>query len=149
MNFIYDDGGRSAAGYKGFTGDCACRAAAIATQRPYQEVYDLINELAKSERTGKRKRKKSNARTGVYQNTFIKVMSHYGFKWVATMRIGQGCTTHLRSEELPRGRIVVNLSRHYAAIIDGDLHDTYDCTRDGSRCVYGYFIKEAADNDGN
>lgn len=101
MNFIYDDGGRSAAGYKGFTGDCACRAAAIATQRPYQEIYDLINELAKSERTGKRKHKKSNARTGVYQNTFIKVMSHYGFKWIATMRIGQGCTTHLRSEELP------------------------------------------------
>lgn len=33
MNFIYDDGGRSAAGYKGFTGDCACRAAAIRIPR--------------------------------------------------------------------------------------------------------------------
>lgn len=28
MNFIYDDGGREAAGFKGKTGDCACRAIA-------------------------------------------------------------------------------------------------------------------------
>lgn len=105
MLFVYDDGGRKAAGYKGTTGDCACRAVAIAAQRPYQEVYDLINEYAKKERTGKRKRKVSNARTGVYQTTMLKVMSHYGFKWVATMHIGQGCTVHLREDELPRGRL--------------------------------------------
>ena len=74
----------------------------------------------------------------------LKVMSHYGFKWVATMHIGQGCTVHLRENELPRGRIVCNLSRHYAAVIDGELHDTYDSTRDGDRCVYGYFIKAEA-----
>lgn len=123
MKFVYDDGGREAAGYKGKTGDCACRAVAIAAQRPYQEVYDLINEYAKKERTGKRKRKVSNARTGVYQTTMLKVMSHYGFKWVATMHIGQGCTVHLRENELPRGRIVCNLSRHYAAVIDGDLYN--------------------------
>lgn len=144
MLFVYDDGGRKAAGYKGTTGDCACRAVAIAAQRPYQEVYDLINEYAKKERTGKRKRKVSNARTGVYQTTMLKVMSHYGFKWVATIHIGQGCTVHLREDELPRGRIVCNLSRHYAAVIDGELHDTYDSTRDGNRCVYGYFIKTEA-----
>lgn len=30
MLFVYDDGGRAAAGYKGTTGDCACRAVAIA-----------------------------------------------------------------------------------------------------------------------
>lgn len=80
MLFVYDDGGRAAAGYKGTTGDCACRAVAIAAQRPYQEVYDLINEYAKKERTGKRKRKVSNARTGVYQTTMLKVMSHYGVR---------------------------------------------------------------------
>lgn len=28
MLFVYDDGGRKAAGYKGTTGDCACRAVA-------------------------------------------------------------------------------------------------------------------------
>jgi len=38
MDFIYNDGGRVAAGYKGRAGDCVVRAIAIATQRPYQEV---------------------------------------------------------------------------------------------------------------
>ena len=144
LMWVYDDGGRAAAGYKGKTGDCVCRAVAIAAQRPYKEVYDLINEYAKAERTGKRKRGKSSARTGVYKSTIKKIMEHYGFKWVATMRIGQGCTVHLRADELPSGRIVCDVSRHSVAVIDGVVHDTYDSTRGGDRCVYGYYVKEAA-----
>ena len=40
MEFIFHDGGRAAAGYKGKTGDCVTRSIAIATERTYQEVYD-------------------------------------------------------------------------------------------------------------
>lgn len=137
MKFVYDDGGRAAAGYIGDTRDCVCRAIAIAAQRPYKEVYDLINKYAKSERITKRNPKRSNARTGCRKETAQKILEHYGFTWVATMHIGQGCTVHLRENELPKGRIVCNLSGHFVAVIDGVLHDTYDCTRDGSRCVYG------------
>lgn len=143
MKWVYNDGGRVDAGFKGTTGDCVCRAIAIATERPYKEVYDLINEYAKSERTGKRKRGKSNARTGVYKDCIRKVMKHYGWTWVPTMQIGQGCKVHLREDELPKGRLVVSVSKHETAVIDGVLNDTYDCSRDGTRCVYGYFIKEA------
>ena len=32
------------------------------------------------------------------------------------------------------------LSGHLAAVIDGVVHDIHDCSRDGTRCVYGYFI---------
>lgn len=142
MKFVFNDGGREAAGFKGDTSDCVCRAIAIAAEKPYKEVYDIINELAKTEHTGKRKRGKSNARTGVYKNTIKKVMTYYGFKWVPCMQIGQGCTVHLKADELPKGRLVVSLSKHCAAVIDGVLHDTYDCSRDETRCVYGYFIKE-------
>ena len=35
-----NDGGRSAAGYKGQAGDCVVRSIAIATGIPYQKVYD-------------------------------------------------------------------------------------------------------------
>jgi len=56
MCYIYDDGGRAAAGYKGDAGDCGARALAIATGMPYQQAYDAINEIAKMERGGKRKR---------------------------------------------------------------------------------------------
>src|SRR6516165_10226867 len=50
MDFVYSDGGRAAAGYKGRAGDCVVRAIAIAAQKPYQEVYDAINAFALAER---------------------------------------------------------------------------------------------------
>ena len=142
MKWVKDDGGRADAGFKGITGDCVCRAIAIATERPYKEVYDLINEFSKSERVGKRKKKKSNARTGVYKGCIRKVMDHYGWTWVPTMKVGQGCTVHLTEDELPKGRLVVNVSKHSTAVIDGVLHDIYDCSRDGTRCVYGYYYNK-------
>lgn len=140
MRFMHDDGGRAAAGFKGRAGDCACRAVAIATGKPYREVYDALNALGAMERTGKRKRGKSSARSGVYGNTLRKYLTSLGFTWVPTMKVGQGCKVHLRADELPSGRLVVFLSKHFAAVIDGVLHDTYEDTRGGTRCVYGYFV---------
>lgn len=139
MKFIFNDGGRAAAGFKGKTGDCAARAIAIATGKPYQEVYDKINAIGDTERTGRRKRGTSNARTGVYKGAVHKFMAAIGWKWTPTMQIGSGCKVHVRDGELPAGKLVLNLSRHYAAVLDGVLHDTYDSSRDGMRCVYGYW----------
>ena len=141
--WVFDDGGRGDAGYRGKAGDCAVRAAAIATGRPYREVYDLINELAQAERTGKRKRGVSNARTGVYGPTMRRLMDALDWQWTPTMAIGSGCRVHLRADELPSGRLVVNLSKHYSAVIDGVVHDTHDPTRDGTRCVYGDWSRPA------
>ena len=139
IQFIADDGGRSAAGFKGQTGDCACRAIAIATQRPYREVYDLIGQFGKRERITKYKRGKSHPRKGVYKATMRKIMDELGWQWTPVMAIGTGCHVHLRADELPLGRLVVLVSKHYTAVIDGVLHDTYDCSREGTRCVYGYW----------
>ena len=55
------------------------------------------------------------------------------------MAIGQGCTVHLRADELPAGRLVVRLSRHVCAVVDGTVHDNHDPRRNGTRCVYGYW----------
>jgi hypothetical protein len=170
QGFLYDDGGRSAAGYQGAAGDCVCRSIAIATRRPYQEVYDALNALGAQERTGKRKRGKSSARLGVYKNAIRKYMASIGWRWVPTMQIGQGCTVHLCAEELPAGHLVVNVSKHVTAMIDGVIRDTHDPRRDihcidpdhgqplkpgqwrntngicsiRRRCVYGYFIAPEA-----
>ena len=154
MNWVYDDGGRSESGFKGTTGDCVCRAIAIATETPYKEVYDLINEVAKTEKTGKRKKGKSSARTGVYPTTIRKVMSRLGWTWNPTMKIGQGCKVHLRADELSNGRLVVSIAKHETAVIDGVIHDIYNPSDRGyavdgygneittDRCVYGYYTKE-------
>ena len=138
-HFQFDDGGRLVAGYQGKAGDCVVRAIAIATERSYQQVYDLVNSAAMHERTGKRKRGKSNARTGVYKTSIKRVMKSLGWAWTPTMQIGSGCTVHLRGDELPAGRLVVSVSKHLTAVIDGVIHDTHDCSRRGTRCVYGYW----------
>lgn len=140
MKFVQSDGGRHKAGYRGQTGDCFCRAAAIASGVPYEKVYTIINTVAYRERTGKRKKTKSNARTGVHRYTERAVMQILGFEWVPTMKVGQGCKVHLRDGELPMGRLVVILSRHATAVIDGVIYDTYNPDREGTRCVYGYYI---------
>lgn len=142
MKFVYDDGGREAAGFKGETGDCVCRAIAIATGKPYKEVYDLINQFAKEEKPTKSKKGRSSARTGVYKETIRKVMEHYGWKWTPTMKVGQGCKVHMRADELPSGRVVASLSKHLVCVIDGVIHDTYDSSREETRCVYGYYTKD-------
>jgi hypothetical protein len=128
-----------AAGYKGGTGDCVTRSIAIATGKPYQEVYDALNRLAETERVGKRKKKRSSSRTGVYRQTYQRYLESLGWRWTSTMSIGSGCRVHLRASELPQGPLIVKVSRHLTAVIDGVLHDKHNCSRGAARCVYGYF----------
>jgi hypothetical protein len=52
-----------------------------------------------------------------------------------------GLQGHLREDELLAGKLIVSVSRHMVAVIDGVLHDMHDCSRDGSRCAYGFFSK--------
>ena len=141
MKYLENDGGRKNAGYKGKTGDCVCRAIAIATTRPYKEIYNLINHYSKT--LNSKYARTSSARTGTHRKIYDEIMlKHFGWKWTPTMKIGQGCKTHLRADELPKGRIICRLSRHLVAVIDGVINDTFDCSRGGTRCVYGYYSKD-------
>lgn len=152
--FQYNDGGRAEAGYRGATGDCVTRAIAIASGLPYKEVYDRLAEgnatqrLCKVEKRRLRygKSVKSGKRTAAEgiqtsRQWFKNYMAELGFKWTPTMFVGQGCKVHLRADELPKGTIIVSLSRHWCAVVDGVIQDTYDPSRDGTRCVYGYWSK--------
>jgi hypothetical protein len=141
MLFNYNDGGRSAAGYKGETRDCVCRAIAIATGQNYSDVYDtLVNKIKNARQT--RRIKNSHPRTGVNKIVYKPYLEKLGWTWVPCMTIGSGCQTHLKDNELPSGRLIVRVSKHLTSVIDGIINDTFDCSRDGTRCVYGYFIKK-------
>lgn len=142
MRFQRNDGGREAAGYQGEAGDCVTRAIAIATELPYQVVYDQINEMAKAERSGRAKgNRRSSARNGVFSKTTRNLLAALGWTWTPTMGIGTGCRVHLREEELPAGRIICKVSKHVVAVIDGVINDTFNPDRGGTRCVYGYYQK--------
>ena len=158
MKFVYDDGGRAAAGFKGKAGDCVARAVAIASGRPYRDVYAaLAHGMGTQRATVRSGRRARSARDGVHtrRKWFRDYMASLGFEWVPTMHIGSGCTVHLVDGELPGGRIIAVVSKHYTAVIDGVIHDTYDpqrattwykgngpesgVDRISHRCVYGYW----------
>lgn len=133
MRWVKNDGGRAAAGFQGVAGDCVTRAIAIATGLPYRQVY---HEVAAACATYGKAR---SARNGVPKAVTKEIMRRHGGKWVPTMGIGTGTQVHLDPAELPSGIIVARLSKHVVAVKDGIVHDTYDPSRDGSRCVYGYW----------
>jgi len=167
--FILNDGGRTEAGFrnKATVGDCVARAIAIASGRTYREVYDALAAGNASQRGRKAAKGARSASHGIFtrRKWFKNYMQSLGFEWIATMGIGTGCTVHLDAEELPAGRLVIMVSKHATAMIDGIIHDAYDprwisetCRpddggelapgewrnvngiwRSSKRCVYGYW----------
>jgi len=144
--FVYSDGGREESGYKGSTGDCVVRSIAIITELPYKLVYKELFERAKAFSKGRCKvaksikKKGASPRNGVNRKVYEKFLFELGFIWVPKMKIGSGCTVHLKKDELPKGRVIASLSKHLVAVIDGIIYDTYDCSQNGTRCVYGYYV---------
>lgn len=144
MRFEYADGGRKAAGFRGIASDCVCRAICNATGLDYKDVYYKLAHGNCTQRETKRvARGRRTASEGIHVDRawFKNYMAKLGFEWVSTMGIGTGCKVHLRSGELPAlARMVVRVSKHCTAVVNGVLLDTEDCSRDGSRCVYGYWL---------
>jgi hypothetical protein len=146
----FNDGGRAAAGFKGKTGDCVTRAIAIATGIRYQQVYDELHARNKAYAASRRGRvaeriargggrRGTTPRNGIFKEIWRPYVEQLGWVWHPTMQIGSSCKVHLRADELPPGRLIVQVSKHLAAVIDGVIHDTYDCSRGGTHCVYGYW----------
>lgn len=135
LRFMRTDGGRSTSGFTGEApGDCVVRAWAIALERDYRTVYDELFALQREQRV-----KRPSPRDGVTKRACRTYAERQGWVWTPTMAIGSGCTVHLRADELPAGRLVASVSKHLCAVIDGVVHDLYDPSRGGTRCVYGYW----------
>lgn len=142
----YNDGGR-ADYFRGDTGDCVTRAIAIAGGYDYKSVYDDLFEMAGE-----------TPRNGVKRKVYEKyLLDLCGFNWLPTMQIGSGCTVHLDDDELRTALsglahdqwIIARLSKHLSAVHlaeregdEGEVHDTHNPTRDGTRCVYGIYWRE-------
>lgn len=149
LPWVYDDGGRALAGFRGTAGDCGVRSIAIADQADYLEVYDALfaytRQWAKAHprhRSARRIIGKNDAspRDGVYRVVARDFLLARGWTWHPTMFVGVGTTVHLATGELPdAGRLIVQVSKHWCALIDGVVRDTHDPSREGTRAVYGYW----------
>ena len=139
MDFQFNDGGRSKYFKAESVGDCVVRAIAIASEKDYKEVYDELFKRMKSYKKTKHRSPRNGIKKKVYHDYLTKEL---GMKWTPTMFIGSGCKVHLGDVGLPKGRIICKVSKHLVALVDGTINDTYDCSRFGSRCVYGYYSKD-------
>lgn len=130
MKFKYNDGGRSKY-FKGNADDCVTRAIAIATGLDYKYIYNTIKDLLQH-----------TPRNGLTKQETRDIMNYFGFEWVSLMTIGGGCHFHLKEDELPNGIIICQVTKHVTTVIDGVINDTFNPSRDGKRCVYGYWYIE-------
>ena len=90
-----NDGGRAAAGYKGKTGDCVVRSIAIATNLPYQKIYDDLYKINEEFRTTSRTKlakslepKNDSPRTGTHRVVLKRYLKELGWNWTPTMFVG-------------------------------------------------------------
>jgi len=128
FGYEYNDGGRSKY-FKGKAGDCAVRAMAIALELDYKDCY---NELAKQNQvsTGQK-----SARNGIWKKDFELVLKRYGWVWHKAPKFdGRKAYCH----DMPKGKVIGRMSRHYVAIIDGVCNDSWNS---GQKMVYGYWAK--------
>jgi hypothetical protein len=142
--WVKSDGGRKAAGYGEAKGDCVARAITIATGKPYAEVFedlkagaaDHVKRWPNSKTAGwiKKSRSGGDPASGCFDAVSARYLRSIG--WQYTRLRGR---VFLRSGQLPPGRLIVALSRHFVAVIDGVIHDTYDSGGAGKRHVKGYW----------
>jgi hypothetical protein len=140
MKLIVTDGGRKDAGLRGkFTGDCVVRSIALASGRPYRSVHNDFKKLI-ANKLG------YIPEDGILTNkrAFKRYMLESGFVWNITCRIGSRDRVHMNAAELPMGRLVLSLSKHYTAVINHVIYDTYDPSNNGTRMVYGFWSFEPA-----
>lgn len=130
--YQYNDGGRKDAGYKGVAGDCGARSMAIALEIPYKQAYDQIALANKNDpRSGKK-----SARNGVYRDTFTEILKTHGWSWVKAPKIAG---RKARASDLPKGRYIARMAKHYAAVVDGVVQDSWDSSH---KMVYGYWAQD-------
>ena len=128
MNFIFNDGGRAAAGYKGVAGDCGARSMAIALDLDYKDVY---KELAQANKDFGRAK---SARNGLNKEVLSNVLKRYGWVWhKAPVFVGRKA----RCSDM-RGTVIAKQAHHFVAVIDGVPSDIWDCSE---KMVYGYWAK--------
>ena len=129
MNFIFNDGGRSKAGFKGSTKDCPVRAMCIALGLNYKEVYNQLANANKAYSGVKTVRK------GMNVGVFSDILDSYGWVWNSAPTF---TGRKARCSDLT-GTVIARQSKHVVAVVDGVPQDTFDSS---FKMVYGYWAKK-------
>jgi hypothetical protein len=127
-----NDGGRKAAGFGNTNRDCVTRAIAIATGRPYEQVWQEMKPFAC----------KRGPDHGVYttRSTFHDYMKAHGFTYTKCLSPqGRAGRVKLRKGDLPsKHRLVVMTKGHAQAVINGVVQDMHATRTPNVRCYWTY-----------
>lgn len=127
MNYVYNDGGRSKAKFKGRAGDCAARALAIALKIDYEQAYRLVADTNADFGYAK------SARNGVHKEVYHYLLKQLGFTWHHAPKF-EG--RKAKCSDMPKGVVIARQAKHFVAVIDGIPQDTWDSSQ---KMVYGYW----------
>jgi hypothetical protein len=119
MDYVKTDGGRKDAGYKTtkpYQIDCAVRSISIALDEDYRTVFVEMMELG--------------LEMGGYPSmkpVYETYLENKGWTKNKCPRNEQGKLIKIRNWKDAPARTVVLNSGHLTAIVDGAVHDTWDC----------------------
>ena len=132
LDFVYDDGGRYDAGFRGRpAGDCAVRAAAIVLGRNYREMHKL---LGSANRAFKADNGKADADPsgGVAYGALLSALGELGL-FEAEMPGGLQMTLTEAHNHFGDCVAITDGGRHMAALMDGAVRDIWDPRYDETR----------------
>lgn len=139
LPYVYDDGGRAEAGYRGAAGDCGTRAWAIALGLDYETVRQELMEITKAwqntsnTKAAKRSRAKGpSVRNGTWKPVMDLMADAHGWAWKSLKTIGSSETWHLNestADVLGTDTFVARVSRHFCAVQYGIVRDSHDPRR--------------------
>jgi len=129
--YVTNDGGRSAAGFKGNARDCVLRSICIALKLDYKTTYKRLTD-----------RWDKTPRNGCNRTVYWPFLERKGWAFHATIN----CHTDNMEDHIPRGRVILSMPRHYVACINHVIHDAWDSrTKAGNGRkalkILGYWIK--------
>jgi hypothetical protein len=130
MTYIYNDGGRKEAGYKGTAGDCGARAIAIALGMDYKTAYNLLAQANKDKGFAK------SARNGIYKDIYSDVLKSLGWVWVSAPKF-EG--RKAKCKDIHHSIAIARQAGHYVAVKDGIPQDIFDSSE---KMVYGFWVKQ-------
>jgi hypothetical protein len=133
MKYQKSDGGRKQAfpNAEKRAGDCVIRSIAIATQQDYKKVWNDLFSIA--------------LETGNFPNTDIVCVTYLERQGWERIKFGKKLV-RLNSKFIPKDKtIICHVRRHWVAMIDGTIYDTWDCRKnswDDYNRVFSYYIKK-------
>ena len=108
-------------------GDCVVRAIAVATGRPWTDVYDELIRTARSVYD----MPSSNGAWGLY-------LYRMGFEpFILPDACPECVTVREFARRFPHGRYIIGTGSHAVAVVGGNYIDTWD----SGDCVPSYFFK--------